>query len=1575
MNPTLSACEDLLEGLDEEKRADLLKRFGKLDRSGQDALVSNTKLSGAIAALEPKARFQALRFLMHEGALEIFIPKGYRPDPLLGKIASYIETERNALPLPRLVRKLRFYLVKHGPLHMQGFVERFPLDHLMRAFTSRVLHTLILDENLAFNIPLSIDPQESEGAWREAFQGRIRKCWLLSYVDSPQRARPTTEGLNLSAQFNRFTDLNYRALYYLNVQNKTVGTCLNCLLALEDMLRCYLGLFHGANVSATLEELRGNFPEADIFWMARDQVEKSIRQEFDLREDSDLQLDKALPTHSESLMMAYDGEKANRLIHMELQGLSPAERSNVSIAELINILHQKGLAKGAGIFDGLRQAGGRVITEISLEEDVPEGSSGQSQARRTNDFITFIDLRRSRQGGSVPFPVRVIVDAVTRNANIIPDTSRLKTILYVSELESHLDVKIGGHSARIHYSLAPPERGGRFGLQYAEGSNEEGNLRRLEVMARAFRKGGLKVTVSGQLLEAVYDKDCGAATLDSVREKASLVLQILASMPDLDYALEGFNGSYAEPQHVDLFGYFDKQAMDQLLEAWAQHCFENGFFFLDLLRPAKKGEDQFYHRSELYWDGLGPYTDPYQQRMHYYRGLLESALRESLQRVTLPSLGLGAFPIGQSLFDRLIDNENRALRHSLLTLNDRGYARDNPVVRELRQHPVTLFLDYLKDDAMLPVISQIAQLAEQVSNLGSWEDLGKLGGLWVSRLRLSIIKDVLSFFVLRTPETRRILSAFATIGEDPIPVPFIDRVAERIRPSNIITNTDWISLVLNIFGYRVKADPECPILPWEDLLSHLEKPNPPDTDLGIISIPGVITSPGLVTGRFRANSPGRSPLEFRDGILVDHYLTPSDDARIQAARGVVITSGGELSHAAIRTREFRKPSIILKDISYQDGMMEYSPHYNQCSMTCYPLPLRHTTVHACYCMPGNQSIITAREGDVLRLDAEKGKLTLLGNQEGIQRGFESILAIERQPRVEATWTELGRELESLHDSDVFHFLLSELVLVQNLMPERLEPLLEAARSNPRYGREAEDYLRHIYLDVAMRTDSLLQQEKLKIIRSGSLMELCYYLGETVSRCERLQSLENLLRIKDAGSTLDRLSAISELVRERIEHQRPNILEELISALVRIRQQEDPESEFVMLCKKLLRRARDADLECEPAFLELSERIKDLQEKKAQKAKRLNACGDSECFLIPKSFLDSDFRSLVGGKASHSGEMLIVLRSLEKEGVRVPHGFATTTDLWRLFQENPPELDSRLADALCRSMVPNLRIQLKGFAELLSSRRLGSLVDEPAWKRFLTVLSGDAPEPSLVQEELEFFCSWLMGQETVRADAVVAAIAQVLGRFAVRSSGVREDSMEESYAGQKLTVLNVLGPRELTRAVVAVLSSGAEAVLIEEMVSAEVSGVAFSVHPGTGNFGHILVNSAYGLGEGIVSGRVDPDTLIIDKKTGRLLGQPLLGRKATRIVPAFGEDEKTTREDAVPEELRLQLSLKDRQQFLLCSVVRTLEDHFGYPLDVEWAVDPLGRLYILQSRPITTLWETLAKGKAFLALQKGVNRQC
>lgn len=1574
---TIPCDERLFADMHDKEKEELVSCLAGLSAARQHQLLARQMTCEALYSLSPEYRVHACRFLLQEGALDLFGPKGYSLEPTLAKIAMYLKESPSPIPLPRVVRKLSFYLIKHGALHMRGFLERYDFDHLMRAFTTRVLHTLCLNEKFSFNVPLCIDPEATKAPWGEVLKDRIKKCWLLSYIESPQRARPSEEALTVSASFNRFTDLNYRALYHLNRHDKDVAACIDCLDALEEMLHCYLGLFRDVAPGQETGGLVAKFVEAEIFWNCRRQIEASLRHELNLPPDSDLPREVLLPPHTESLLMVYDGEKAARYIQANLSHLDKLERDNISVAELINILHQKGLAQGPELFDRLRQTGGRVITLISPIRNGNGSTEDDCRALRTNDFITFVDLRQSRRGGSMPFPVRVIVDAVTRNANIIPDSSRLKLIIYASELETHLDIKIGGHSARVHYSLAPPERGGRFALQYAEGEDEEGNFRRLQVMARAFRKAGLKVTVSGRFLEAVYDKDCGAAALDAIREKAALGLQILNSMPDLDYALGGFNGTYSDDASVSHFGYFDETAIEQILEAWAQHCYENGFFYLDLLRPVKKGEDQFYLKSELYWDGRGRYRDPYLQVIERFRADLDEALRNSLSRVGMvlwEEYRLGSIPLGQAFFDRLIDRENRALRHSLALLDERGFVRANPVIGEIRQHPVTLFIDYLKTDEMLGVLSRTANLAAQVATLGSWEDLGKLGGLWVSRLRISVIKDVLSFFVLRVPETRRILLAFATVGEDPLPIPFIDRVAEQIRPSNVITATDWIALILDLFGYRVETVPQQTETHWELIREYLEQPNPPDIDVGMVMIPGMVNSPGIVTGRIRANIENRPLDDFRDGILVDQYLTPDDDDKIQAARGVLITSGGELSHAAIRTREFKKPSLILKDVHYRDGVLTYVPHYNRALMTCYPFPVRGISVHACYSPPGNQQPITACDGDLIRLDAGRGQLLVLGNSQSLQQAYQLVLILEKHPEMENLWQEMKHELETLRDADTFLFLLSEWVLVQEVTSERLRDLLQSAKANPHHSQEVEGYLRHLLLDVVKWTDSFLQKQKLKIIRSHSLMELFYHLGLAIARCERLQNLEKVSL--GAGCieypSEERLSVLSDLAREKIEQYRPEISSDLAAAADRSRHEESAAFSYLPGWHRLVRKARDVGLHETPHYVELFERLRIFQARKREELSRLQSCPSTDKpnpLFMAKDGLDSDFRPLVGGKAAHSGEILQALQGLREEGVCVPQGFASTTCLLRSLQENPEKIVPELDEELAVRSAPIVFAQLDHMKGLLGDR-LSAVRDHPNWQRMQTILAGKEPTGAdIVQTRLEDFCTWLEGLDEISADASLLAFARVVGRFAVRSSGIREDSREESFAGQKLTVLNVLGPQRLRRAVEDVLSSGAEAALVEAMVPAEVSGVAFSVNPGTGSFGEILVNSAYGLGEGVVSGQVDPDRLIIDKKTGRPLGQPVVGRKSIRIVPSSEYSLKggNIRREAVPVELQRQVSLRDRHQLQLSLAMRTLEDHFGYPLDVEWAIDPLGRLFILQSRPITTLWRTLAEGKAFMGL--------
>jgi phosphohistidine swiveling domain-containing protein len=202
--------------------------------------------------------------------------------------------------------------------------------------------------------------------------------------------------------------------------------------------------------------------------------------------------------------------------------------------------------------------------------------------------------------------------------------------------------------------------------------------------------------------------------------------------------------------------------------------------------------------------------------------------------------------------------------------------------------------------------------------------------------------------------------------------------------------------------------------------------------------------------------------------------------------------------------------------------------------------------------------------------------------------------------------------------------------------------------------------------------------------------------------------------------------------------------------------------------------------------------------------------------------------------------------------------------------------------------------------------------------------------------------------------------------AVRSSATAEDLPGFSFAGQQDTYLNVVGETALQKAIVDCWSSlwtaraigyrarnGIDhaavslAVVVQEMVSSETSGVLFTANPLTGKRTETVIDATFGLGEALVSGQVDPDHYVVDAE-GHILSKTL-GTKALVIHGQVGGGTITTPIDAAARQ-----ALPDAAIHELAQLGRRVEAALGLPQDVEWAsVD--GRLYLLQSRPITSLY--------------------
>ena len=209
-----------------------------------------------------------------------------------------------------------------------------------------------------------------------------------------------------------------------------------------------------------------------------------------------------------------------------------------------------------------------------------------------------------------------------------------------------------------------------------------------------------------------------------------------------------------------------------------------------------------------------------------------------------------------------------------------------------------------------------------------------------------------------------------------------------------------------------------------------------------------------------------------------------------------------------------------------------------------------------------------------------------------------------------------------------------------------------------------------------------------------------------------------------------------------------------------------------------------------------------------------------------------------------------------------------------------------------------------------------------------------------------------------------------GRVAVRSSATAEDMAAASMAGQYETFLDVDDEASLLDAVRCCWASldsprtraylaehgidprqVAMAVVVQRLVPADVAGVLFTANPQTGTRREMLVEASWGLGESVVSGLVQPDVLRLDRETGRVLAATIADK---RVCIVAGPARRAAGGRTPPPRALPAVGRRHR----LWQLGRRAADHFGSPQDMEWAIHD-GELYLLQSRPITTLDEAEA----------------
>ncbi len=303
--------------------------------------------------------------------------------------------------------------------------------------------------------------------------------------------------------------------------------------------------------------------------------------------------------------------------------------------------------------------------------------------------------------------------------------------------------------------------------------------------------------------------------------------------------------------------------------------------------------------------------------------------------------------------------------------------------------------------------------------------------------------------------------------------------------------------------------------------------------------------------------------------------------------------------------------------------------------------------------------------------------------------------------------------------------------------------------------------------------------------------------------------------------------------------------------------------------------------------------------------------------------------IAGGKGASLSDMA-------HAGLPVPPGFVICTEAFRQFLQESG-LDREIVKAL-ENVDVNSNEKLEAASQTITGQ-----------------VEAQAMSSALRQSILDAYarlCKERVGQAVV----------------AVRSSAAAEDSQTASFAGQQETFLNVFGVELVLKQVQACWSSffkpraifyrklkgsledTSMAVVVQCMVNPDKSGVMFTMDPVMHLQDRIMIEGAWGLGEAVVSGMITPDNYVVDKNSLSIISK-FVSRKPfmiTRQESGAG----VQRVDLPPEQAQAQV-LSEAELGGLAELGKKIEAHFGSPQDVEWAIEA-GKLYILQSRPVTTL---------------------
>jgi protein-tyrosine-phosphatase/phosphohistidine swiveling domain-containing protein len=886
------------------------------------------------------------------------------------------------------------------------------------------------------------------------------------------------------------------------------------------------------------------------------------------------------------------------------------------------------------------------------------------------------------------------------------------------------------------------------------------------------------------------------------------------------------------------------------------------------------------------------------------RGRLRAGLNRALARLGLPEIP-AEVELGQRTIDHFFNAPiEAAIARGQLRLSDKGVVAKTP-------HYDALGLVASRLEADAPAAARMAEVVSSLDpGLFHFEPVGSLGGLTVERAERRLEPgEIIVLHALRDPKTGQ-------LG-------FADAVLSDLKPGGSARRLEPAQLFTKLAEQGHPVAPFAPAAQTPGLDHFLEV---------LHAAPVLDRSMGRRTQGLAASPAHGRPVlarvtydkakAARGGfVFVAAYTTPDDLDAIRGAKAVITTSGGLLSHAAITTREMGIPAVILSRAEWRGSAAAFES-------TAFGAEYKLGSLRG---RPAQAGLpVTLPENALVRLDPASGAVEIF--PEGTSSALlDAARALERYDedgdgRVLADWVvnRLGSpSLNHLQKAALSREALDGLVARSLTRVEVAEDLATFYAALPKkddaLARWYTDSAADLFRDAERDGLDFLKEKREAVSQAISIEAVERAARQGAARAQRLRAIGVALQVPKTG--LNAVVASSEMLGAEAKARAADLLANDVEELrAHARQVPNATVEVLPRLKAAIAKAKRRG--ANPAVIARWEaQVVDLEGRR-----ELMMRANAPVVLPLKSVLDMDV-TRVGGKAAKLGEISEVVA---RAGGEVPPGLALTVDAYRGFLKETGIAEKLERIAADRQLSPDER----------AARARKLILNAP-----LTATAG-------------------VGR------AILSALkAQGLdgAMLAVRSSAVDEDGAEAAFAGAGDTHLYVgadellphvkeiwaslWNPRALLYRETKGLSTTnlAQAVVVQAMVDSEVSGVAFTADPVSGDSSRLVVNGAFGLGEGVVSGRVAPDQYVVGKMLGREVLPPMIADKKLAIVR--GKDGRGTEERKMPAEWRRRRSLSPAKLEKLNAVSIALETHFGYALDIEFGF--VGdKLYILQARPVT-----------------------